>query len=144
MVNRIIVFPLAIITMTGPDKGVSLVTIPYDIKPCLSWNMFLHKTRFANLACFFYHWWQEEAGYHESTVKQNLSSFYFDCRVTVADTCDPVITCPTSRYFSASDMWLEDNAHLNPNHSSTANFSFGTTDKEHVSLFYKFNYKDDQ
>jgi hypothetical protein len=122
------------------------VTVPYDPRnpACQEVQVFAKHT-LANLACFFYHWWNHEAGYHESTIKRLMTSFYFDRHVTADEsTWDPTTKRATSRYASAADTWLEDNMHLNPSRNIPTTFSFGTTDAERSSLLSKLNYKENQ
>jgi hypothetical protein len=140
------VFHSAIITRAGPDAGTSRVTVPYDPRnPAYQEVQLFAKHTLANLACFFYHWWTHEAGYHESTVKQLMTSFYFDRHVTANESSwDPATKRATSRYASAADTWLEDNMHLDPLRNKPTQFSFGTSDAERSSLLSKLNYKENQ
>jgi hypothetical protein len=132
--------------MSGPDAGLSRVTVPYDPRhPHFHDIQAFAKHTLGNLACFFFHWWTKEAGYHESTVKRLMTSFYFDRHVTADEsTWDPTTKRATSRYSSAADTWLEDNAHLDPKDDKAPSFDFGATDEERNSLLSKLNYKDNQ
>jgi hypothetical protein len=140
------VFHSAIMTRAGPDVGISRVTVPYDPRnPACQEVQTFTKHTLANLACFFYHWWTHEAGYHESTVKRLMTSFYFDRHVTADESSwDPATKRATSRYASAADTWLEDHRHLDPISNQTKKFTFKTTDAERSSLLSKLNYKENQ
>jgi hypothetical protein len=140
------VFHSAIITMTGPDTGISRVTVPYDPRnPNSQGLQSFAKHTLGNLAGFFYHWWTHEARYHESTVKRLMTSFYFDRHVTADESVwDPETKRATSRYTSAADTWLEDHAHLDPHMTTGTNITFGSTDAERQALLTKLNYRENQ
>ena len=74
-----------------------------------------------------------------------MTSFYFDRHVTADESSwDPATKRATSRYTSAADTWLEDHMHLDPIRNQTAQFSFGTSGAERLSLLSKLNYKENQ
>lgn len=140
------IFHSAIKTMSGPDTGISRITVPYDPRNPHSQDIQgFAKHTLGNLACFFFHWWTKEARYHDSTVKRLMTSFYFDRHVTADEsTWDPATKRATSRYASAADTWLEDNAHLDPKEGQGMNFAFGATDEDRQALLSKLNYKENQ
>jgi hypothetical protein len=132
--------------MAGPDTGILHITVPYDPRNPLSQDIqAFAKHTLGNLACFFFHWWTQEDGYHESTVKRLMTSFYFDRHVTADDsTWDPILKRATSRYASAADTWLEDHAHLDPREQKGDTYAFEATDEARHNLLSKLNYKENQ
>ena len=74
-----------------------------------------------------------------------MTSFYFD-RYATADesTWDPHNIRAVSKYATPADLWLEDNADLDPDHKPGGVVILGTSDEERLALLKKLNYKETQ
>lgn len=58
MLNGEQIFHMAVITMAGPDAGISRVVVPYNLRnPQNNIIQCYIMQTLKNLAAFFYHWW---------------------------------------------------------------------------------------
>jgi hypothetical protein len=57
---------------------------------------------------------------------------------------DPVQKRALSKFSTAADTWIEDNADLDPDRQEGRGIAFGNLDAERVALLNKLNYKETQ
>lgn len=81
--------------------------------------------------------------YHDSTVKQLMTSFYFNRYMTTEEsTLDPHQMRAVSKYTTAADTWLDDNADLDPCNTMQDIVIYDASDVVRVSLLTQLNYKE--